>query len=148
VFGTELIIFSFEELMKKFVIMCGFFFCFTSNLALSAPTGTYRCFISYPDATVQDSTCFNSIFSIDFNTRTLDSSDTCKRGVGSSGFYNLVIKDLPFSMDENVPVQGATKITTTWEGITSSIHFLSVNSGNSLFVQGTDFRGSGVCHRP
>jgi hypothetical protein len=76
-------------------------------------------------------------------------------GASPTGIYNCFITYQPthlspdrFSDGGNSPILGITKITSTVNGESNSLHLISVNSGNSLIVQGADFPGSGICQRP
>ena len=122
-------------------------------VSLASPTGIYNCFVSYegsPNSSPSngDSTCFNGLFTVDFDRKVVNSSETCARYQGEWSFFTEVVRELSFSQVANTPFAGVTKVTVTYDGTSDSLHFLSVNSGNSLFFQGADFPGSGVCNRP
>lgn len=124
------------------------------SLVGASPTGIFNCFITYQPTHISPNTfsdgswtCFNNLLIIDFDRKVARSTETCARLQGDWSYFNEV-GDFSFSQTSNSPISGVTKVTATVDGVTNSLHFVSVNVGNSLLVQGADFPGSGICQRP
>lgn len=139
---------SFSTIRKAFVV-----FCLAPTLGFADTTGVYNCFLNYqwtpnPEPQNGDLYCINAMFSIDFDRKRVSGIDRCVRLQNNWVHESLISRDLIFTASPNEPINGVTRIAITEDRKIYYFNLMPVNAGNSMFVQGDLFGGSGVCHRP
>ena len=127
--------------------------CLAPVLALASPAGFYNCFLTYkeipkPQPSNGDQYCFSAMFSIDFDRKLVDGVESCARLQNDWVHQSLISRNLSFTATGNQPINGVTRLAIQDSGEVFYLNLMSVNSGNSMFVQTELLGGSGICHWP